>query len=279
VEPAVVAVAGLGGETGADEHEKRSDDQRNLLLREEDEMALHPDKLHPDHESEGEVELRHQFDSDLDEIRQGIVDMGSVVVDNVRRAGEAVTENRLDLVEEVRNTDLEVNAMYRDLSTQTFRILALQQPVAGDLRFLVAATRILYEIERSGDLAVNMVNRLAARHGFPHVANIPAILARLVDESATMFSMAIDAVADMDAEVGRRAEKSDDVVDQLTERFFGTTHARSAELGLDAAVELTHIGRFLERIADHGVNIAQNVAFVVDGTFPDDDPVPLKHGD
>ncbi len=237
-------------------------------------MALHPDKLHPEHESEGEVELRHHFDADLDEIRQGIVEMGSVVVDNVRRAGEAVVENRLDLVDEVRRTDRDVvNAMYRDLESKTFEILALQQPVAGDLRFLVAATRILYEIERSGDLAVNMVNRLAARQGFPHVANIPAILSRLVDESASIFSRAIDAVADMDAEFGRRAEQEDDVVDQLTERFFGTTHARSAELGLEDAIELSHVGRFLERVADHGVNISQNIAYVVDGVFPDDDPV------
>lgn len=241
-------------------------------------MALHPDKLHPEHESEGEVELRHQFDSDLDEIRQGIVDMGSLVVENLRRAGEAVVENRLDLVDEVRATDLEVNAMYRDLEAKTFEILALQQPVAGDLRFLVAATRILYEIERSGDLAVNMVNRLSARRGFPQVANIPAILARLIDESAGLFTSAIDAVADLDGEFGRRAEEADDNVDNLTDRFFGTVHARSPELGLDAAVELTHIGRFLERIADHGVNIAQNISYVVDGEFPDEDVALLDEG-
>ena len=83
----------------------------------------------------------------------------------------------------------------------------------------------------------------------------------------------------MDAEFGRNADEADDSVDQLTERFFGTTHARSAELGLDAAVELTHVGRFLERIADHGVNIAQNVAYVVDGVFPDDDPVLLDEAE
>ena len=236
-------------------------------------MALHQDKIHPEHAAGGDVELRHQFDADLDDIRQGIVEMGSIVVDNVRRAGEAAVENRLELAQEVRDTDERVDAMYRDLEHKTFQILALQQPVATDLRFLIAATRILYEVERSGDLAVNIVNRLEARRGFPQVANIQAILGRVIDESASLFAEAIDAVGDLDPEFGHAAERADDRVDDLVDRFFGTIHARSAELGLDAAVELSHVGRFLERIADHGVNIAQNITYVVEGTFPDDDPV------
>jgi phosphate transport system protein len=236
-------------------------------------MALHQDKIHPEHAAAGDVELRHQFDADLDGIREGIVEMGSIVVDNVRRAGEAAVENRLELAQEVRDTDEQINAMYRDLEHKTFQILALQQPVATDLRFLVAAARILYEVERSGDLAVNIVNRLEARRGFPQVGNIQAILSRVIDESASLFAGAIDAVGDLDPEVGRGAERADDRVDDLVDRFFGTIHARSAELGLDAAVELSHVGRFLERIADHGVNIAQNITYVVEGAFPDDDPV------
>ena len=183
-------------------------------------MSLHPDRIHPEHESEGEVELRHHFDTDLDEIRQGIVEMGSVVIENTRRAGEAAVENKLDLVQEVRDTDLTVNALYRDLEAKTFEVLALQQPVATDLRFLVAAARMLYEIERSGDLAVNIVNRLEARRGFPQVGNIQAILGRLVDESASLFATAIDAVGSMDPEVGRLIDEADDVVDTVTDRFF-----------------------------------------------------------
>lgn len=236
-------------------------------------MGLHPDKIHPDHESGGEVELRHQFDADLDEIRQGIVEMGAVVIDSLHKAGTAIVENRFDLVQEVRDTDLLVNAMYRDLEARTFEILALQQPVASDLRFLIAATRILYEVERSGDLVVHVVNRLAANKGFAEVGDIQAQLGRLVGESAKIFSTAIDAIGDMDGDVGRDAEEADDVVDDLTARFFAAVHAHSEEIGLDAAIDLTHVGRFLERIADHGVNIAQNVTYVVTGAFPEDDPV------
>lgn len=229
--------------------------------------------LHPEHahEQEGEIEIRHHFDDELDEIRRGLVQMGSLVVENTRRAGEVAVDNRLDLVDAVRAGDEPVNALYRTLEQRTFEILALQQPVASDLRFLVAATRILYEMERSGDLAVNIANRVAAHDGFPQLPEMRSLLERLVSESAQVFAAAVVAIANLDPEIGINAEASDDVVDDITERFFGTIHAHSAELGLDSAVELSHVGRFLERIADHGVNISQNVTYVMTGTFPDED--------
>ncbi|MFV9673571.1 MAG: phosphate signaling complex protein PhoU [Acidimicrobiia bacterium] len=229
--------------------------------------------LHPEHahEQEGEIELRHHFDDDLDEIRRGLVEMASLVAENTRQAGEVATENRLDLVEGVREGDKTVDELYRALERRTFEILALQQPVAADLRFLVAATRILYEVERSGDLAVNIANRVAAQNGFPQVVEVQALLRRLVIESTKVFALAVDAMANLDPEIGVNAEASDDPVDDITERFFGTVHAHSAELGLEVAVELSHVGRFLERIADHGVNIAQNVTYVMTGAFPDED--------
>ena len=229
--------------------------------------------LHPEHahEQEGEIEIRHHFDDELDEIRRGLVQMGSLVVENTRRAGEVAVDNRLDLVDAVRAGDEPITALYRTLEQRTFEILALQQPVASDLRFLVAATRILYEMERSGDLAVNIANRVAAHDGFPQLPEMRSLLERLVSESAAVFTAAVVAIANLDPEIGINAEASDDVVDDITERFFGTIHAHSAELGLDSAVELSHVGRFLERIADHGVNIAQNVTYVMTGTFPDED--------
>ncbi len=228
--------------------------------------------LHPEHahEQEGEVELRHHFDDELDEIRRGLVEMASLVVENTRQAGEAATENRLDLVDVVRDGDEPIDELYQILERRTFEILALQQPVAADLRFLIAATRILYEVERSGDLAVNIVNRVAAQNGFPQIAEVQGLLRRLVTESTTVFASAVEAMANLDPEIGVNAEASDDLVDGITERFFASVHAHSAELGLECAVELSHVGRFLERIADHGVNIAQNVTYVMTGAFPDE---------
>jgi len=217
-------------------------------------------------------DIRHHFDEQLDEIRRGLVDMTSAVLENTRRAGEVVTGNRLDLVDVVSDADDSIDRMYVDLEDLTFNVLALQQPVATDLRFLVAATRILYEAERSGDLAVNIAKRTSAQSGFPQQPEIHSLLVRLADESATMFGHAVHALETFDPEIGVRAEDSDDVVDRVTERFFGTVHAHSEEIGLECAVELSHVARFFERIADHGVNIAQNVTYVVTGQFPDTHP-------
>lgn len=226
---------------------------------------------HPEHayEPESEIEVRHHFDDDLDEIRRNLVTMASMVLENVQRAGVVAVENRLDLVDTVRDADLPINDLYQRLEQRTFEILALQQPVASDLRFLIATTRMLYELERSGDLAVNIANRTASQHGFPQIEDLNRLLARLANESATVFALAIEAIANLDAEIGINAEESDDIVDVTTERFFAKVHAHSTELGLECAVELSHVGRFFERIADHGVNVAQNVTYVMTGVFPD----------
>ncbi|MGB5432829.1 MAG: phosphate signaling complex protein PhoU [Acidimicrobiia bacterium] len=228
---------------------------------------MNADGTRPDGEGPGEI--RHRYEEQLEHIRSGLVEMTSLVLENTRRAGEVVIGNRLDLVDVVRDADKPINELYANLHDLAFQILARQQPVAVDLRFLIATTRILYEAERSGDLAVNIVNRVAAHNGFPQIPAIHSLLARLVEESCAMFAQAVEALATFDPEIGANAEAADDVVDTTTTRFFGTVHAHSTEIGLDSAVELTHVGRFLERIADHGVNITQNVTYVVTSVFPD----------
>ncbi len=230
-------------------------------------MVMNADGTRPDGEGPGEI--RHRYEEQLEQIRSGLVEMTSLVLENTRRAGEVVIGNRLDLVDVVRDADKPINELYANLHDLAFQILARQQPVAVDLRFLIATTRILYEAERSGDLAVNIVNRVAAHNGFPQIPAIHSLLARLVEESCAMFAQAVEALATFDPEIGANAEAADDVVDTTTTRFFGTVHAHSTEIGLDSAVELTHVGRFLERIADHGVNITQNVTYVVTSVFPD----------
>jgi phosphate transport system protein len=216
-------------------------------------------------------DLRHHFDDDLDDIRRGLVEMGSLVVENTKRAGAAVLENDMEMIGVVRRSDGEVNALYRKLEMRTFEILALQQPVARDLRFLVAASRMLYEIERSGDLAVNLVNSLARAEGFPRIPSLDSLVARLFNESAGLFARSIDALSNMDPDAGSRIEREDDLVDGLTSDFFTAINHHQGELGLENAVQLSRIGRFLERIGDHAVNIAEQVTYVCTGSFPWDE--------
>jgi phosphate transport system protein len=217
-----------------------------------------------------ETVLRHHYDDELEEIRANLVDFGTMVLTNIRHSGEVVTENLLDEVADVRAADGPINTKYSELEAKVFEILALQQPVARDLRFLVASTRILYELERSGDLAVNIVKTLARLDGLPSDPTIQSLLNRLSISSSKMFASGVQALASMDPQIGMDADDDDQETDKLTRDLYQAVTDRQDELGLETAVALFRMGRFFERIADHGVNIAENVTFVVTAKFPDE---------
>jgi len=216
-------------------------------------------------------ETRHHFTDTLGEIRHGIAEMGALVVDNARRAGLAITENRMDLVPSVVAADEEVNQRYAHLEKLTFETMARQQPVAGDLRFLVSATRILYELERSGDLVVNLVNAHERIHGFPDSPHLRSLLERLVEASTELFSKSMTVFEEMDAVAGETLDDEDDVVDDLVSEFYRQIGKESDTIGLEAAIALTRMGRFLERIADHGVNVGEHTTYIVTSEFPNVD--------
>ncbi len=219
------------------------------------------------------AEARASFDAQLGAIREGLVELGSLVTENLRLAGEAMREGRLELIAPVRAADLAINERYFELERRTFEILARQQPVAGDLRFLVAATRIVYEQERSGDLVVNCVNMLERLEGFPEIPILHSLLTQLVDASARMFQMSVEALAGMDPDSGQRLDAADDEVDDLVSLFYTEIGREADTMGLESAIALSRVGRFLERIADHAVNIAENVTYVVTAQFPQPDHV------
>jgi len=215
-------------------------------------------------------DVRPGFHETLAQLQQGLVTLASLVAENVALAGEAMRDRRLDLAASVRENDTEINRTYAQLEALTFETLALQQPVARDLRFLVATTRMLYELERSGDLAVNCAKMLEREHGFPGVPRLMSTLDRLVDASIRVFRMGIDAIADMDAEAGSRLDSADDEVDDIVSLYYTEIGAASENIGLETAIAMSRVGRFLERIADHAVNIGENVAYIVTGSFQDD---------
>ena len=213
-------------------------------------------------------DLRSHFDAMLAEIRQGLVELGSLVTENLRRAGEAMREGRLELIAEVRAADEEVDRRYIELERRTFETLARQQPVATDLRFLVAATRILYEQERSGDLVVNCVNMLEREEGFPDIPSLRALLDRTVETTARIWAMSVDALAEMQPEAGIRVDRADDELDELISTFYTEIGSQSEAMGLESAIAMSRVGRFLERIGDHAVNIAENVTYILTAEFP-----------
>jgi phosphate transport system protein len=209
-------------------------------------------------------DIRRQYESDLDQLRADTVRLGAMVLENTKRLTEAFLENRLELAREVVAADNEIDALYADLERSVFMLIALQQPVAGDLRLLTSMIRILYELERSGDLVVNCAQGLLHQDGYDLPPTIHGILARLFQASAEMFGKGIDAFADMDPKAALRLDREDDVVDQLTYELYD----RIGELhDVDLAIEISRTGRYMERIADHAVNIADHCCFIVTGSF------------
>jgi phosphate transport system protein len=205
--------------------------------------------------------------------------MGSLVLENVRRAGDAMVESRLDLVEVVRQVDDQVDQLYLDAEKLTFETLARQQPVAGDLRFLVAATRILYELERSGDLAYNCVKMLARVEGFPQHPLITPLLEASITASCKVFAQGVDAMAEMTPDAGPKLDRADDEVDDIVSEFFTMVGRHSFEIGLEVAIAFARVGRFLERIADHAVNIGEHITYVVTAALPGEGQVATADED
>jgi phosphate transport system protein len=199
-------------------------------------------------------------------------------VENVRLAGDAMVEGRLDLVEKVREADDRIDQLYLVAEKRTFGTLARQQPVAGDLRFLVAATRILYELERTGDLAYNCVKMLERLNGFPYHAAITPLMEASIAAGCKVFAMGVDALDEMQPDAGIAIDRADDEVDDLVSEFYSAVGLHSGEIGLPSAIGLSRVGRFLERIADHAVNIGEHVTYVVTAALPGEAQVAGRDG-
>ena len=213
-------------------------------------------------------EIRHRFDAELEEIKRASVALGSLVLENAGRLTEALLESHVDLAQQVIDADDGVDRAYIDLERRVFRLIALQQPVAGDLRFLISIIRVAHEIERSGDLVVNCAKGIVRQQGFHLGSQMQGLLARLCRASLDLFARGIDCLADMDAEAGPRLDQEDDEVDGLVGEFY-TLLANEAEgMPVDTAIELSRVGRYMERIADHAVNVGEHIGFIVTGIFP-----------
>jgi phosphate transport system protein len=211
---------------------------------------------------------------ELEAIRFGMVHTGRLVVENLRRAGQVMLDGHLALVPLTVDADQEINALCRLLEGRTYQALARRHLVDGALRFAVATTRVLYELERSGDLVVNCARIVARESGLPDSAGPMEMLRQVVDECSRLFSVGVDVLATMDSDAGSALDAEDDVLDDLVECFHLEVGNISEDIGLETAMAMAKIGRFLERIGDHAVNVGENVAYVVTGQFPGDTPTP-----
>jgi phosphate transport system protein len=209
--------------------------------------------------------LRH-FITELEELQKHLLEMGGLVEDAIHTSVRTLAERDEELAQQVLINEARINQMEIDNDDLTVRLLALHQPMATDLRFLTMAIKINNDLERMGDLAVNIVERSLSLMKQPLVKPLIDIprMAHLVE---SMVRQSLDSFVKRDAELARSVLLADDAVDRLRDSMYEELVGfmqRDAST-VSRALDLIFVARNLERIADHATNIAEDVLFLVKG--------------
>ncbi|MFI6922073.1 phosphate signaling complex protein PhoU [Nonomuraea spiralis] len=213
--------------------------------------------------------MRDAYHEELDLLTGKLVEMTRLVRSAISRATTALLDADLQLAESVISRDQEVNATFADIESSIFELMARQQPVAVDLRMVITALRMGTDLERMGDLAVHVAKVARLRH--PDSAIPPETRSTIVEMgqiAENLVTKAGSCVASRDVESALELEQDDDAMDRLHRRLFRNILAKDWQHGVEPAIDITLIGRYYERYADHAVRVAGDVVYMVTGTRP-----------
>jgi phosphate transport system protein len=212
--------------------------------------------------------LRSAFQDELDGVTQTLVDLSALVSDAVTRATHALLNADIKEAEEVIAADDRIDDIQHELDARIIDIIARQQPVASDLRALVTALRMSADLERMGDMAHHIAKITRLRH--PNSA-VPPELLSTIEEMGRVARLISDKVGGVinsrDVDTALEVEKDDDEMDKLHRKLFTTLMDDNWSHGTESAIDITLIGRYYERYADHAVSVARRVYFLVTGKF------------
>ena len=209
--------------------------------------------------------MQRHFHEELDALKQTLLAMGGLVEDQIRRVMRALVERDDEQAKDVIARDREVNAYENEIDEKCVELLALHQPAAGDLRFLTTAMKIVTDLERIGDQAVNIAQRALELNHEPQLK--PYIdLPRMAEKAQAMVKESLDAFVARDTALARRVRAEDEAVDALNHQIFREllTFTMADPTTIPRAIRLILIARFLERVADHATNIAEMVIYLVE---------------
>ena len=213
------------------------------------------------------MELRKSFHSDLDNAKSELVRLAASVTESIPRATAVLLAGDLEGADYIIRADDEIDARSLEIEEKCYQVLALQQPMASDLRAIITAIRLTSEIERSADLVVNICKAARRIYGTQFEPRLRGLIAQMSEQAHLLFRHAIDAYAEHDAALAAALDDMDDRLDQLHADFIQAIfecHSKGA-LDLQVAVQLALVARFYERIGDHPFNIAQRVQYMVTG--------------
>lgn len=212
--------------------------------------------------------MRDVFHEALDALSDDLVEMTRLVGSAMARASTALLDADLAIAESVIAADEAVDHLHHDLEARAIDLLARQQPVATDLRIVVTALRISSDLERMGDLARHVAK--VARMRFPESA-VPADIRGTILEMSQVAERIVvktgSVIASKDVEAARQLERDDDEMDRLHRELYRHLLDGTWSHGIESAIDMTLVGRYYERYADHAVSVARRVVYLVTGEF------------
>jgi phosphate transport system protein len=207
--------------------------------------------------------VRH-FQEELEQLKARLLEMGGLAEEQVRLAVKGLVERDRDLIARALVGDGPLNALHIEVDNRCFMLLALYQPMAVDLRAIVAAVKINTDLERVGDLAINIAEAARQYVGHPPVKKLIDI-PRMASIAQSMLRDALDAFVRRDTELAQRVLNEDDALDALKTQIFREllTYMLQDPATIEPSLDLILVSRHLERIGDHATNVAEDVIFMV----------------
>lgn len=216
-------------------------------------------------------EIRKSFHQQLDEVRQGVVELAAMVVESIPRATQALLDGDLALAQAVIDFDDVLDAKSLEIEEQCQRLMALQQPMASDLRAIMTAIRLNWDLERAGDLVCNICKTVRRMYGTPIDPKMRGLITQMSEEAHNLTTIAVRAYEEGNVPLAAALEDMDDRLDALQRDFVGALielHER-IKFPLSSAVQLALVARYYERLGDHAVNMGERIQYMVTGWLPE----------
>lgn len=217
------------------------------------------------------AELRLTFHEELDGIRDDMIRLAAHVSEAVQKSTEALVGNDLELAQSVIHGDDVLDLISLEIEERCFNLIALQQPMASDMRSIVTAMKLSGEYERSGDLAVNICKALRRSYALHLTPTLRGLVESMNEEAVRLNRLSIDAYAEGNAGLAAALNDIDDRLDSLQTEFIQEIFKahNDGHLTLKQTVQLALVARYYERVGDHAVNIGERVQYMVTGVSPE----------
>ncbi|MFV0534648.1 MAG: phosphate signaling complex protein PhoU [Cumulibacter sp.] len=214
--------------------------------------------------------MRDTFQDDLDQVGNRLVEMTNLAGSALNRATAALLNADIKSAESVIEDDVKIDQLRAEIEQEAFDLLARQQPVATDLRVVVTALQMALDLERMGDLAAHVAK--VARMRYPNQAlpdTVRPIFQEMAQHAGRNVAKAGTTIGSRDADRAEELETDDDSVDELHRSLFRVVLDPQWSYGVEAAVDVTLLGRYYERFSDHAVALARRIIYVVTGVLTD----------